>query len=232
MPKTSTRLLVRDELIGFAKSKVMIVLWVVLPVLALAAYLLLPAALVEQRGLSRREIPASMFISLIMSSLAGTIAALMVAVDLVSERNRNVYVLFAIRPIRREAIIWAKFLAVFICVTVACVVSLSAGLVVDAVRGIPITGETLHGLVRALISLVGVIALSCGVGAVTGVMARSILVAVLLILYVGQNLAIVPMIPTYFGLLPDSFWIFMAISAVLVVVLVWGAGRMFRRAQL
>jgi ABC-2 type transport system permease protein len=230
--RSSTRLLLRDELVGFAKSKVMIVLWIVLPAIAVLAYTLLPAELVEHRGLSRREIPASAFIGLILSSIAGTVAALMVAVDIVSERNRNVYVLFAIRPIRREAIVWAKFLGVFACVTIACVVSVSAGLAVDAIRGTPITGELLHSLGRTLVSLSCVIALSCGVGVVMGVLARTILVAVILILYVGQNLAIIPMIPTYFGLLPDKFWVFMVLSAVLAGVLVWGGGRLFRRAQL
>jgi hypothetical protein len=201
-------------------------------VIAIAGYLLLPAELVEARGGTRHGVPASAFIGLIMSSIAGTVAALMVAVDIVSERNRGVYVLFAIRPIRREAIIWAKFVAVFACVAIACVVSIAAGVAVDAIRGTPPTGAMLHELGKTLVSLVGVIALSCGVGVVMGVLARSILVAVILILYVGQNLAIIPMVPVYFGILPNRFWVFMAISFALTAVLVWGGGVMFKRAQL
>lgn len=232
MPRSSTRLLLRDELVGFAKSKVMLVLWVILPLIAILGYLFLPEELVESRGLSRKIIPATVFLGLIMSSIAGTVAALMVAVDIISEKNRKVYDLFVIRPIRREAIIWAKFLAVFTCVVVACLVSLGAGMAIDAVRGVHVSGEVFTDILKSLVSLVGVIALSCGVGVMFGVLARSVLVGVILVLYVGQNIAIVPMLPVYFGWLPNHFWVFMLISGVLAVLLVWGAGVAFRRAQL
>jgi len=113
-------------------------------------------------------------------------------------------VLFAIRPIRREAIIWAKFVAVFACVAIACVVSIAAGVAVDAIRGTPPTGAMLHELGKTLVSLVGVIALSCGVGVVMGV-----------ILALDPRRRdpdsctsarisrFIPMIPVYFHILPE-----------------------------
>jgi ABC-type transport system involved in multi-copper enzyme maturation permease subunit len=228
-----TPLLIRDELIGFARSKVMLVLWVILPVIAVGGYLLLSGnrALGAQLGGGGGRMTATTFMSFLLSSLAGTVAALMVAVDLVSERQRKVYELFVIRPIRREAIIWAKFVAVFACVTVAAVVSLALGVLVDAVRGHPPTADGLVGLVKALASLTGVIALSASVGVFFGVVSRSILIAVILVLYLGQNLAVVPMLPMYLGILPDAFWIVMAITAALVATLVWLAGRIFQRTQ-
>jgi ABC-type transport system involved in multi-copper enzyme maturation permease subunit len=226
--RSPTRLMLRDELIGFAKSKVMIVLWVVLPLLAMAGYLLLPDELTNARGMG--GLSATAFVGFLMSSVAGTVAALMVAVDIVSERNRKVYELFAIRPIRREVIILAKFLAVFACVTVACLVSLGLGIAVDTIRGN--TPRIDYDLVKSLLSLVGVVAMSCGVGVVFGVMSRTILVAVILILYVGQNLTIIPMVPVYLGWLPDKFWIFMLITAALTALLVFAASVMFRRAEL
>jgi hypothetical protein len=63
------------------------------------------------------------------------------------------------------------------------------------------------------------------------VLAKSIVVAVILVLYVGQNLAIVPMLPVYLGILPDHFWVVMLISAALVALLQLGSGALFRRAQ-
>lgn len=229
-PRSPTLLLIRDELIGFARSKVMIVLWIVLPLLALGGYLLLPDAVTEARGLG--GLSATAFIGFLMSSIAGTVAALMVAVDIVSERNRKVYELFVIRPIRREAIIWAKFVAVFACVTVACIVSMGLGIALDAVRGSPPTRDMASDMVKSMVSLVSVIALSAAVGVMFGVLARSILVAVILILYVGQNLAIVPMLPIYLGFLPDQFWLVMLISAGLTALLLFGATVSFRRAEL
>jgi len=229
MPARSpTRLMVRDELIGFAKSKVMLVLWVVLPLIAMAGYLLLPEEITNARGMG--GLSATAFVGFLMSSVAGTVAALMVAVDIVSERNRKVYELFAIRPIRREVIILAKFLAVFACVTVACVVSLGLGIAVDAIRGNATQFD--YDFVKSLLSLIGVVAMSCGVGVVFGVMSRTILVAVILILYVGQNLTIVPMLPVYLGWLPNQFWLVMLITAALTGLLVLAACVMFRRAEL
>lgn len=231
MPRSPTRLLLRDELVGFAKSKVMIVMWVVLPLLAMAAYLLLPDKLLEARGISREEISATAFVAFLMSSLAGTVAALMVAVDLVSERNRKVYELFVIRPIPRSAIVWSKFLAVFTCVSVACVCSILAGLLVDWLRGAAISGSDIRDLVKPLVSLVGVIAVSTGVGVVFGTLSKSILAAVILILYLGQNLAIIPMLPMYLGFLPNQFWLLMLVSFAIAVALGLLAARIFKRTE-
>ena len=226
--RSPTQVMVRDELVGFAKSKVMLVLWIVLPLIAMAGYLLLPDEITNARGMG--GLSATAFVGFLMSSVAGTVAALMVAVDIVSERNRKVYELFAIRPIRREVIILAKFLAVFACVTVACVVSLGLGIAVDAIRGNAPQFD--YDFVKSLLSLIGVVAMSCSVGVVFGVMSRTILVAVILILYVGQNLTIVPMLPVYLGWLPNQFWLVMLITAVLTGLLVLGACVMFRRAEL
>jgi hypothetical protein len=222
-------LLLRDELVGFARSKVMLVLWLVLPALAVIGFLVLPTTTF---GRPSNAMTATTFMSLVESSIAGTVAALMIAVDLVSERNRNVYVLFAIRPIRREAIIEAKFIAVFACVAVACIVSMLLGIVIDWLRGAPPTADALYGVGKSLVSMTAVNAMSTAAGALFGVLARSILAAVILVLYVGQNIAIIPLLPTYLGVLPDRFWIFMIISAALVAVILALARRAFRRAQL
>ena len=178
MPASLTRVLVRDELVGFARSKVMLVLWVVLPCIALLGFLLIPDRAFGGAG---AQTSATAFMSLLESSLAGTVAALMIAVDIVSERNRNVYVLFVIRPIRREAIIWAKFIAVFGCVAMACIVSLLLGMVIDLFRGSPPTAASLYDTGRALVSMTTVVAMSTAVGALFGVLARTILVAVILV---------------------------------------------------
>ena len=226
MPSPTT-LLIKDELWGFAKSRVMLVLWVVLPVLGVLGYFVLPSQLKSGMG---RTLSASAFMALIMSSIAGTVAALMVAVDIVSEKNRKVYDLYVIRPIPRRAIILAKFVAVFTCVTIACLVSMAAGVTVDLARGQEMAD--LYEIAKAFTSLVGVIALSAAVGVFFGVVSKTILVAVILILYVGQNLAIVPMLPMYFGILPSSFWMFIAISAALVAIVLWGSIALFKRNEL
>jgi len=229
VPRSATRILLRDELIGFARSKVMLLLWVILPVTTLAGFLLLRD---HAFGGAGARMGATAFMSLLESSFAGAVAALMIGVDIVSERNRNVYTLLVIRPLRRETIILAKFLAVFSCVAIACVVSLLLGTAVDIARGTPPTAANLHDTGKALVSMIAVIAMSTAAGALFGVLARSILVAVILVLYVGQNAAVIPMLPVALGVLPHRFWWFMVISFALVALLLWLACRAFRRAQL
>ncbi|HEY5947458.1 MAG TPA: ABC-2 transporter permease, partial [Kofleriaceae bacterium] len=162
MPSPTLRL-VSDELMGFAKSKVMIVLWVLLPALAIGGYLLIPSSVLLGGEGGRPQFSATAFMGILMSSIAGTVAALMVAVDIISEKNRNVYVLFVIRPIRPEAIVLAKFIAVFACVTIACVVSITAGMTIDAIRGTPVTAPVIYDALKVVVSLINVIALSATV---------------------------------------------------------------------
>ena len=228
--RSATWLLTKDELWGFAKSKVMLVLWVILPAIAILGYFLLPQGAVL-RGSMDNQLSATAFMGLLESSIAGTVAALMVAVDIVSEKNRKVYELYVIRPIPRHAIILAKFVAVFACVTVACIVSLLLGITVDWLRGEPLSGPLVYDAFKAMLSLTGVIGLSSAVGVFFGVTSKTILVAVILILYVGQNLAVVPMLPMYFGILPAHYWVFMAISGGLVVLVLWGSAALFRRNE-
>lgn len=226
----SSLLLVRDELVGFARSRVMLAMWVVLPVCALLGYLVLPGDALLDSGFGA-DLSATAFMGLLLSSLAGTVAAVMVAADIVSERNRNVYELFLIRPIRPEAIIWAKFTAVFGCVAVACVISLGLGLALDRVQGATLGATELRDVGRVLTSLLGVVGLSAAVGVFFGVVSRSIVIAVVLVLYIGQNLAIIPMLPVYLGVLPGHFWIVMAVTALLVLGVLWCAALLFRRAE-
>jgi len=147
------------------------------------------------------------------------VAALMIGVDLVTERNRNVYVLFAIRPIRRDAIVWAKFFAVFACVTVACIVSLVLGVLVDLARGVAMANDGWYELGKSLLSMIAAIGLATAGGALFGVVFRSVLLVVILGFYVCQNITLVPMLPVYFHVLPNLFWLDMGISYGLLAVL-------------
>ncbi len=226
----STRLLFRDELIGFARSKVMLVLWLLLPTLVTGAYFLIPMTTQIDGGLGN-QMPMTYFVGMVLSSIAGTIAAVMLAVDVVSERNRNVYELFIVRPVRPETIILAKFFAVFLSVSITCIISTGLGLVIDMVRGVALPSGTGIATLKSVGSLLGVMALSSSVGLFLGVISRSILVAVVLVLYVGQNLTIVPMLPTYLGILPNLYWVALLVSAVLTGLLLFFATVLFRRAE-
>ncbi|MGH1343847.1 MAG: ABC transporter permease [Nannocystales bacterium] len=222
------KLLTRDELLGFAKSKVMLILWIGLPILALLIFVL-PILLNKEPADSQRSMAA--LAALLVSSLAGTVSAIMVAVDIGSERKSGVYQLLVIRPLPRDAILWAKYIAVFTCVTLACLIALGTGVAVDLVRGTPLPAEAWSELARSLVSTAGVIAISTAIGVFVGSITTSTLVAVIVVLYAGQNLAVIPMIPNYFGL-EEYFWPFMAGTVVVAMGMMVGATLLFRRVEL
>jgi ABC-type transport system involved in multi-copper enzyme maturation permease subunit len=223
--------LLRDELIGFAKSKVMLALWIVMPAAAVAGYLLLPAQTPTQ--MSGFRVPATMYMSFLISSLAGLVTAVMVAADIVGERTRRVYQLFAIRPIPRGAILWAKFLAVFLCVAVACVLALGLGVAIDMSRGSRLTGGMLFDVLKSFATAAGVIALSAGEATLVGILSgTSLVAAVIIVTQIGQVVTVVPLLPGMFGVLPDQFWIVTLLSFVLAAALVQVAVLLFRRVEL
>ena len=102
----------------------MIFLWVGLPVIALLFRFI-------SAGSSGQELAFTFISSIVVSSIGGTLAAVMLAVFIINEKNRHVYDLFLIRPIKRQELIVAKFLAVYACVAVASAIAVLVGAVTD-----------------------------------------------------------------------------------------------------
>jgi len=76
-------LLFTDELRGFYKSKVMIFLWIGLPIIALLFRF-------TTAGSTGQELPFTLISSLVVSSIGGTLSAVMLAVFIINEKNRHV----------------------------------------------------------------------------------------------------------------------------------------------
>lgn len=226
----ATRLLLRDELVGFAKSKVMLVLWVLLPALVTASYFLLPMTL-QVDGPSGDKMPMTFLVGMFLASISGTIAALMLAVSVVSERNRKVFELLIVRPVKPEVILISKYMAVFVCVSISCLIATGLGIGVDLIRGVEFPPGVWVDTAKSMGSLLGVISLSAAVGIFFGIVSKSILAAVIWVLYLGQNLTIVPMLPTYWGVLPNLFWAAMALTVVLTALVMFFSIVLFRRAE-
>jgi ABC-2 type transport system permease protein len=207
----SLLLLFRDELTGFYRSKVMVALWVGLPALSLLLYAISP---------NTGSIPVAVFTSLLVGSIGGTLASAMLAVSIINERERHVYDLFVIRPVRRSDLLLAKFLAVYVCVIIASLLALAVGLVADAADTGLAQGISFAGLATSTILLVSLIAISCSAGIVIGVVSPSVLVGVILVLYGGNQLGAVVLLPAllyntseWFPLLPGT-----AITVALLAV--------------
>lgn len=206
----SLSLLFRDELNGFYRSKVMLALWVGMPALSIFLYVLSP---------NTGTIPVAVFTSLLVGSIGGTLASAMLAVSIISERERHVYDLFVIRPVKRRDILLSKFLAVYGCVVVAGVIALGLGILADSIVTGLSRGIDFAGLESSMIILLSMLAVSCSVGILIGIVSPSVLVGVILVLYGGNQLSAVVLLPvlllvtaTWFPLIPG-----LAISAFLLV---------------
>ncbi|HQQ24902.1 MAG TPA: ABC transporter permease [Methanomassiliicoccales archaeon] len=119
----SLALLLKDELNGFYRSKVMLALWVGLPAMAVLLYFLVD----NIEGMS-----ITFFTGIMVSSIGGLLTSVLIVVNILNEKEKKVYDLFLIRPIRRENLLLAKFGAVFLCVMVASFIAITLAAVLDS----------------------------------------------------------------------------------------------------
>lgn len=230
--RSKTWLLFVDELNGFAKSAVMVGMWVGMPIVGIALYFMLPDEMPTNPAMAQFSVrlPASSFISLILSSLGGMLAATLVAVEIVNERTKKVYDLFLIRPVHRSSFMWAKFFAVTFCVTIALAISMWAGVVIDLARGIEISPLMRETIVEKFISGVGVVMISAAVGILIGILSPNVLTAVLVVWFAGQNVTLIPMLAAFIS----NDWVYtitMLLTVVLSVVLVAVSALIFSRME-
>ncbi len=216
-------LLYSDELRGFYKSKVMIFLWVGLPIGAI----LFRFVQVSSTG---QEISFTVISSLVVSSLAGTLAAVMLAVSIINEKNRHVYELFLIRPLKRCDIVLAKFLSVYTAVAIAACISIAVGIVADYATTGALSTTSLGDTAQSLAISLSMIAVSCSTGVLIGIASPTVLVGAILVIYGGNQISIIPLVPTLLNLsYANVFTVILA--AIVAAVLVIGAILLFDRKQ-
>ncbi|UCH89077.1 MAG: hypothetical protein JSV49_00050 [Thermoplasmata archaeon] len=181
----SLKLLFKDELMGFYKSKVMIFLWIGFPLVMAMLHILTP---------DTGDVPFSIMTAFLVSSLGGTIASVMLVVSIIGEKNNQVYDLFVIRPIKKRNLILSKFLAVFICLVIAISIAIVSGLVIDIfVNGLP-SELLIENTIPPFAIALSILAVSCAMGILIGVVSPSILVGVILVIYGGNQVSVLPML--------------------------------------
>ncbi|MBN2155497.1 MAG: ABC-2 transporter permease [Candidatus Lokiarchaeota archaeon] len=200
MGKSKLGLLYLDELKGYYKSKLMLVLWIGLPLLSFLMQYLQPNA---------EEIPLSIFVAILVGSIGGTLSSVLISTTITSERNRNVYDLFLIRPVKRWEIIIAKYFAVLTCLLFAVVISVVMGIIVDIIKiGTPIS-ELLKINAQSLIVAFMSICIACSIGIFFGIIINSVAVSAVLSVYLGNQISAIVILPTV--LIPEINVIFYAI---------------------
>ncbi len=217
----SLGLLLKDELNGFYRSKVMLFLWVGLPVISIIMFFF-------QASGSPTSVAA--FAAIVVAAIGGTLSSVMLAVTVISEKERKVYDLFVIRPIRRWELVISKFAAVFICVVAAGVIAILLGVLVDALRMGALPPNLGSQLFDSFMITLAMIGISASTSLLIGIASPSILVGVILVLYGSNQLASVVILPFFIANLSAvvSLGIGAAITAVMLVL----AAFYFERKQL
>jgi len=218
-----TGLLFVDELRGFYKSKVMVFLWIGLPIIALLFRFI-------SEGSSGENISFTLISALIVSSIGGTLASIMLAVFIINEKNRHVYDLFLIRPLKRRDIILAKFFSVYTCVAIASFIAVLAGMITDYITTGSLSTAVLSNAGQSLATSLSMIAVSCAAGVLIGVASPSVLVGAILVIYGGNQISIIPLIPALFNIRePTIFTILLAVAVASGLLL--AAVSLFERKQ-
>lgn len=209
-------LLFKDELNGFYKSKVMTFLWIGLPLMTVLLHLWSPN--------TGEEIPFTLLSTLLVSSIGGTLAAVMLTVSIVHEKTRHVYDLFLVRPLKRWHIVISKFFAVYTCITIASILTLMLGVVIDYLLMGGTPEAILNDAIQSLAISLSMMAVSSSAGVLIGVISPSVLVGAILVIYGGNQISAIPMLPIMLNIsnpVPFTLILGVLISCVLLLIAVF-----------
>ena len=216
-------LLFVDELRGFYKSKVMIFLWIGLPIITLLFRFI-------TLGTTEQAMPFTVVSTIVVSTLAGTLASVMLGVSIINEKNRNVYELFLIRPLKRRDILLAKFLAVYMCIAVASFISILVGMMTDYLTLGALSETVLNNTAQSLATSLSMVAVSCSAGLLIGVASPSVYVGAILVIYGGNQISVIPLVPTLLNA-SDIVTFTIGLAAAVCVALLAAAILLFERKQ-
>jgi ABC-type transport system involved in multi-copper enzyme maturation permease subunit len=160
-----------------------------------------------------------------------------VSIEIVNEKNKKVYDLFLIRPVHRGSFLWAKFFAVAVCTSVAVLLAMLSGLLLDWLRGVAIGPLMLESIANSTMSAVGVVLVSTAAGILIGMISRTVLLAAMLVVFVLQYVFLVPALGAFLPIFAQVFpvdWIkvvIYGITLILSVALMTAASLIFKRME-
>ncbi len=200
---------------GFYRSKVMVALFIGMPLVAVLMYLLSPSV---------EGLPLGPFTAVLISSMAGVLAATTLSVSIINERSQGVYDLFLVRPVKRSHLLLAKYIAVVTCVVLAAALAMMVANGYDwAQRG----AVDLGALGQPLLVTVTMVCVSCAAAVLVGSLVRTVLVGVILTLYGGNQLSAAVIMPSLQGMV--SLELNAVIGLAIAAVVLFAAVVMFKR---
>jgi len=207
-------ILLWDEFRGFAKSKTVIALWIGMPLVIIVMHFLNPV---------QGDFPMTLFSGIVIASIGGLLAAVILSSTMANEINANVYALFLIRPVKRWQIVIAKYIAFMFSLTIAALLSFTSGIIVDLIQS-PLPSEVFKAIIsysfeNLLISL-SAMSIACAAGLVIGMLVKSVAMAVILSIYLGQQMSVIAILPGYFleNVDPWFFSIGIGLAATVIIL--------------
>ncbi len=213
----SLLLLLWDEFKGFAKSKTIIALWVGMPLIIIIMHISDP---------SQGDFPITLFSGIVIASIGGLLAAVILSSTMTNEITKNVYALFLIRPVKRWHIVISKYIAFMFSLTIASLLSFTAGIIVDLIQS-TVPSEFFKYILKfsfenLLISL-SAMSIACASGLVIGMLVKSVAMSVILSIYLGQQMSVIAIMPGYFLENIDPLYFSLGVGfAATVVILALG----------
>ncbi|NWF96970.1 MAG: ABC transporter permease [Candidatus Thorarchaeota archaeon] len=215
--------LLTDELRGYYRSKTMMALWIGLPAIVL---------IIKAFNPEIEELPVTMLASLLVTSMGGTLSAVMLATSISAEMKQRVYDLYLIRPVKRVELMLSKYLAVLLCLLVAVAIAVTMGLLWDYSSARFSMDLVIISLRDALVLTMFMLAFSCSVGVFIGLNTDSVLVAAILSIYVGGQMSALPLLMTLFITWLDPVVVTGVISTAATALVLAISGLLFERRQL
>ncbi|TFH06469.1 MAG: hypothetical protein E4H09_00125 [Spirochaetales bacterium] len=212
-------LMYKDELSGFLRSKVMLVLVVGLPLLVVLLRLFRPDA----EGMS-----LFVFSAILISSIGGTLSAVLLSTSITNEKQRHAYDLFLIRPVTRATLLLAKYFAALTSLVIASIIALGIGVITDLIAGYP-TGSLLEAAGQPLLLSLSGMAIACAVGLLLGVLLESVVAAAIIAVYLGNQLSALAVLPSVFLTGINTSLLAVGIGTVIPAGLLFLAIRVFNR---
>ena len=189
-------------------------MWIGMPLVVIVMHLLNPV---------QGDFPMTLFSGIIIASIGGLLAAVILSSTMANEINANVYALFLIRPVKRWHIVIAKYLAFMFSLTIASLLSFTSGIIVDLIRSsLPsaIFKELIRYSFENLLISLSAMSIACAAGLVIGMLVKSVAMAVILSIYLGQQLSVIAILPGYFlnNIDPLIFSIGVGLAATVIIL--------------
>jgi ABC-type transport system involved in multi-copper enzyme maturation permease subunit len=177
------------------------------------------------------DMPVTVLVALLISSLGGTLASVMLSTSIVNEKSRRVYDLFLIRPVKRRDIVLSKFISVYFCLVVAVFIALIVGIVYDVIANETLLSMVIDNAIESLVISLSAMAIASSAGILIGMFSNSVSLAAILAIYLGNQLSMISVLPGFFieSINPAIFA--GVLDSILTIVIIYIAIMIFNKKQ-